>query len=142
MRPGNEGRGYVLRRLIRRAVRSMRLLGHDRPSMPELLPVCQAVMAESYPELRTDFARISETIYTEEEAFRRTLATGTSIFDQVTGAVKEEGGRTLAGEDAFRLHDTYGFPIDLTLEMASEVGLAVDEEGSVSYTHLTLPTKA
>ena len=129
VRPGNEGRGYVLRRLIRRAVRSMRLLGHDQPSMPDLLPVCQAVMAESYSELRSEFERISETIYTEEEAFRRTLATGTGIFDQVTGALKQEGGRTLAGQDAFRLHDTYGFPIDLTLEMAHEVGLTVDEEG-------------
>ena len=129
VRPGNEGRGYVLRRLIRRAVRSMRLLGYDKPAMPELLPVSQNVMSESYPNLIDDFARISDVIHTEEDAFRRTLESGTAIFDQVVGAVKDEGGRSVSGDDAFRLHDTYGFPIDLTLEMAHEVGLQVDEEG-------------
>src|SRR5690625_1148234 len=129
VRPGNEGRGYVLRRLIRRAVRSVRLLGHHQPAMPQLLPASQAVMRESYPVLESGFQRISEIIYAEEEAFLRTLATGTTIFDQVSSAVKEEGGGVLPGADAFRLHDTYGFPIDLTLEMASEVGLSVDEDG-------------
>jgi alanyl-tRNA synthetase len=129
VKPGNEGRGYVLRRLIRRAVRSMRLLGYDEPSMPALLPVSQAVMKESYPQLEADFSRISDVVYAEEEAFRRTLVSGTSIFDQLVGGVRAQGGRTLPGEDAFRLHDTYGFPIDLTLEMAHEVGLGVDEEG-------------
>jgi alanyl-tRNA synthetase len=129
VRPGNEGRGYVLRRLIRRAVRSMRLLGRTGASMPQLLPASLAAMKDSYPALEQDFARISATIYAEEEAFLRTLETGTTIFEQVTSAVKGEGGRVLGGEDAFRLHDTYGFPIDLTLEMASEVGLAVDEDG-------------
>ena len=129
VRPGNEGRGYVLRRLIRRAVRSVRLLGYDKPVMPELLPVSQGVMGESYPNLITDFDRISDVIYTEEDAFRRTLTTGTAIFDQVAGAAKSAGRTSVAGEDAFRLHDTYGFPIDLTLEMAQEVGLSVDEEG-------------
>ncbi|UYG16283.1 alanine--tRNA ligase [Brachybacterium huguangmaarense] len=129
VRPGNEGRGYVLRRLIRRAVRSMRLLGYDRPSMSELLGVSVRVMAESYPSLETDFARISDVVLAEEDAFRRTLETGTAIFDQVAGGVKSSGGATVSGQDAFRLHDTYGFPIDLTLEMAEEVGLRVDEEG-------------
>ena len=128
VRPGNEGRGYVLRRLIRRAVRSMRLLGYTQPSMPQLLPISHSLMVESYPELEADFARISEIVHAEEEAFRRTLETGTTIFEGVVGAVKEEGGRVLPGEDAFRLHDTYGFPIDLTMEMASEVGLQVDAE--------------
>src|SRR5699024_4028401 len=93
VRPGNEGRGYVLRRLIRRAVRSMRLLGRTEPSMPQLLPDSMAVMAESYPGLEEDFGRISEIVYAEEEAFRRTLATGTTIFDQVTDQVRRAGGR-------------------------------------------------
>jgi alanyl-tRNA synthetase len=125
--PGNEGRGYVLRRLIRRAVRSMRLLGFESPAMPELLPISKDAMKESYPVLDQDFSRISEVVNAEEEAFRRTLASGTVIFDQVVSDAKQAGSRTLPGEDAFRLHDTYGFPIDLTLEMAQEVGLAVDE---------------
>jgi alanyl-tRNA synthetase len=129
VRPGNEGRGYVLRRLIRRAVRSMRLLGYQDPSMPELLPVSYQVMAESYPELTADFDRISEIVHAEEDAFRRTLQAGTAIFDQVVGSVRDAGGHTVPGDEAFRLHDTYGFPIDLTLEMAQEVGLGVDETG-------------
>ena len=128
VRPGNEGRGYVLRRLIRRAVRSMRLLGYDKPAIPELLPVSQQVMKETYPVLESDWERILEVVATEEDAFRRTLATGTTIFDQVAGAAKAAGS-SVSGEDAFRLHDTYGFPIDLTLEMAQEVGLTVDEQG-------------
>ena len=129
VRPGNEGRGYVMRRLIRRAVRSMRLLGYTEPAMPHLLPASLEVMSESYPELERDRERISDVILGEEEAFRRTLATGTSIFDQVATEVKQGGGRAVPGDAAFRLHDTYGFPIDLTLEMAQEVGLAVDEVG-------------
>ncbi|PWH05661.1 alanine--tRNA ligase [Brachybacterium endophyticum] len=129
VRPGNEGRGYVLRRLIRRAVRSMRLLGYDEPSMPSLLPVSHGLMKESYPELGPDFSRISDIVYAEEEAFRRTLQAGTARFEQVVGGVRDAGARSVPGEEAFRLHDTYGFPIDLTLEMAQEVGLSVDEEG-------------
>ncbi|WP_193104567.1 alanine--tRNA ligase [Brachybacterium sp. FME24] len=128
VRPGNEGRGYVLRRLIRRAVRSMRLLGYADPSMPALLPVSKDTMSESYPELAADFPRISDIVHAEEEAFRRTLVTGTAMFDQLVGEVKEDGGRAVSGDAAFRLHDTYGFPIDLTVEMAGEAGLAVDEE--------------
>ncbi|WP_010534652.1 alanine--tRNA ligase [Brachybacterium squillarum] len=128
VRPGNEGRGYVMRRLIRRAVRSMRLLGYTEPAMPQLLEASLSVMQESYPELTRDAARIREVVNGEEEAFRRTLETGTAIFDQVVDQVKSGGGRAVSGEDAFRLHDTYGFPIDLTLEMAQEVGLGVDEE--------------
>ncbi|OUZ09733.1 alanine--tRNA ligase [Aeromicrobium sp. PE09-221] len=127
--PGNESRGYVLRRLLRRAVRSMRLLGYDAPALPELLPVSLDKMKASYPELATDFARISQVAYTEEDAFRSTLAKGTQVFDLAAGAAKEAGRSVLAGEQAFQLHDTYGFPIDLTLEMAAEQGLSVDEEG-------------
>ncbi len=127
--PGNEGRGYVLRRMLRRAVRSMRLLGYDDPCLPELLPVSLAKMKQSYPELETGFERISQIAYAEEEAFRRTLAAGTTILDVAVSRTKHEGGEILSGADAFSLHDTYGFPIDLTLEMAQEQGLSVDREG-------------
>ncbi|MDO5698800.1 MAG: alanine--tRNA ligase [Dermatophilus congolensis] len=126
--PGNEGRGYVLRRMLRRAIRSMRLLGVQDPVLPELMPVSLERMENSYPELRRDWGRISEVAYTEEDAFRRTLTSGTTILDTAVAAAKKEGKSTLSGADAFALHDTYGFPIDLTLEMASEQGLAVDEE--------------
>jgi alanyl-tRNA synthetase len=125
--PGNEGRGYVLRRLLRRAVRSMRLLGYDDPSLPELLPVSRDRMGETYAELHRDWERISSVAYAEEEAFRQTLRAGTAIFDLATTEVKQTGGSELSGSKAFSLHDTYGFPIDLTLEMAAEQGLSVDE---------------
>lgn len=127
--PGNEARGYVLRRLLRRAVRSMRLLGFEDPALPELLPVSKDRMKASYPELESDFARIEQVAYAEEDAFRQTLGKGTQIFDLAVSSVKEQGGAGLSGEAAFTLHDTYGFPIDLTLEMAEEQGLSVDAEG-------------
>ena len=133
--PGNEGRGYVLRRLLRRAVRSMRLLGFEEPALPHLMPVSMERMKQSYPELGTGFDRISQIAYAEEEAFRRTLASGTTILDTAVSRTKEAGGSTLAGDQAFQLHDTYGFPIDLTLEMAEEQGLSVDREG---FTRLML----
>ncbi len=131
--PGNEGRGYVLRRMLRRSVRSMRLLGHEDPCLPELLPVSLERMKQSYPELETGFDRIAQIAYAEEEAFRRTLASGTTILDTAVARTKSSGGSTLAGDQAFQLHDTYGFPIDLTLEMAAEQGLEVDREG---FAHL------
>ncbi len=127
--PGNEGRGYVLRRMLRRAVRSMRLLGYEDPCLPELMPVSLERMKQSYPELESGFGRISQIAYAEEEAFRRTLAAGTTILDTAVARTKQSGGGTLAGDQAFQLHDTYGFPIDLTLEMAQEQGLQVDREG-------------
>ncbi|MFV0462309.1 MAG: alanine--tRNA ligase [Nostocoides sp.] len=127
--PGNEGRGYVLRRMLRRSVRSMRLLGFTDPCLPLLLPVSMERMSASYPTLRTDFGRISEVAYAEEEAFARTLASGTTILDTAVTRTKSSGGSQLSGADAFALHDTYGFPIDLTLEMAAEQGLSVDREG-------------
>jgi alanyl-tRNA synthetase len=127
--PGNEGRGYVLRRMLRRAIRSMRLLGHEDPCLPELLPVSLERMERSYPELRTDWDRISQTAYAEEEAFRRTLSAGTTILDTAVSRAKQSGRSVLGGEQAFQLHDTYGFPIDLTLEMAAEQGIEVDREG-------------
>ncbi|HEX2705745.1 MAG TPA: alanine--tRNA ligase, partial [Candidatus Lustribacter sp.] len=127
--PGNEGRGYVLRRLMRRAIRSMRLLGVHDPTLPVLLPVSKAQMAKSYPELDTAWERISQVAYAEEDAFRRTLTSGTALFDTAVARVVSTGSGTLAGDDAFALHDTYGFPIDLTLEMAAEQGVHVDEDG-------------
>ena len=127
--PGNEARGYVLRRLLRRVVRAMRLLGVNDPVLPELLPISRDLMAESYPEVAADWARIAQIAYAEEDAFRRTLATGTQIFDVAVADAKREQQTVLSSERAFQLHDTYGFPIDLTLEMAAEQGLRVNEVG-------------
>ncbi|MCY4727361.1 alanine--tRNA ligase [Nocardioides sp. STR2] len=127
--PGNDGRGYVLRRLLRRAVRSMRLLGCEDRVLPELMPVSRDKMGETYDNLLTDWPRISQVAYAEEDAFRKTLQAGTQIFDTAASEVKRSGGSVLSGERAFALHDTYGFPIDLTLEMAAEQGLQVDEQG-------------
>ena len=134
--PGNEGRGYVLRRMLRRAVRAMRLLGYADPALPHLVPISMERMSQSYPELKTDFARISQIAYAEEEAFRRTLVAGTTILDTAVAKAKQTtdqqaGGDkpVLTGDQAFSLHDTYGFPIDLTLEMAAEQGVSVDEAG-------------
>ncbi|MFL6094592.1 MAG: alanine--tRNA ligase, partial [Blastococcus sp.] len=127
--PGNEGRGYILRRLLRRAVRSMKLLGVEDATLPELLPVSRDAMSASYPELTTDFTRISAVAYAEEEAFRRTLSAGTTLFDTAVAQAKKAGTPALSGDQAFSLHDTYGFPIDVTLEMAAEQGVTVDEQG-------------
>ena len=127
--PGNEGRGYVLRRLLRRAVRSMRLLGVEDRVLPELFPVSRDRMKASYPELELQWERISTVAYAEEDAFRSTLRAGTQIFDLAVSQARGASTTSLSGEQAFSLHDTYGFPIDLTLEMASEQGLTVDEDG-------------
>jgi alanyl-tRNA synthetase len=127
--PGNEGRGYVLRRLMRRAIRSMRLLGCEDRVLPELLPVSRDKMGETYTDLHRNWERISTVAFAEEDAFRQTLKAGSQIFDLAAGEVKQAGGTVLDGARAFQLHDTYGFPIDLTLEMAAEQGLAVDEDG-------------
>ncbi|GIJ47789.1 alanine--tRNA ligase [Virgisporangium aliadipatigenens] len=127
--PSNEGRGYVLRRIMRRAIRSVRLLGFQEPALPLLLPVARDCMAPSYPEVADDYDRISSYAYAEEEAFLSTLRQGTTILDVAVAETKKTGGQTLSGDKAFQLHDTYGFPIDLTLEIAAEQGLAVDTEG-------------
>lgn len=127
--PGNEARGYVLRRLLRRSIRSMRLLGvHDRV-LPELLPVSRDLMSASYPDVTSQWERVSQVAYGEEDSFRRTLVAGTQIFDLAAGQAREEHSAQISGERAFALHDTYGFPIDLTLEMAAEQGLSVDQTG-------------
>ncbi|WP_433608516.1 alanine--tRNA ligase [Dactylosporangium sp. CA-139114] len=128
--PSNEGRGYVLRRILRRAIRSMRLLGwQEGPSLPLLLPIARDCMAPSYPEVAAEYDRISQYAYGEEERFLQTLNAGTTILDLAVTETKAKGGSLLAGDKAFQLHDTYGFPIDLTLEIAAEQGLAVDEDG-------------
>ena len=130
VRPGNDGRGYVLRRLIRRAVRSMRLLGVEDAALPTLLTASKNVMSLSYPELDSNWETIQDVAYAEEDAFRRTLSAGTTILDAAVASAKETtGAPVISGASAFSLHDTYGFPIDLTLEMAAEQGVAVDEEG-------------
>jgi len=126
--PGNEARGYVLRRLMRRSIRSMRLLGVDAGVMTELLSVSRDAMAASYPELLTNWSRIADVATAEDEAFARTLASGPALFDLAAGEAKSRASRTLPGDKAFQLHDTYGFPIDLTLEMAAEQGLSVDRD--------------
>ncbi|WP_024816836.1 alanine--tRNA ligase [Arthrobacter sp. 31Y] len=126
--PSNEGRGYVLRRLIRRAVRAMRLLGVEKACLPDLLPASRDAMKGVYPVVETDFARISRIAYAEEKAFLRTIASGTARLEDAV-AESKAAGVALSGADAFALHDTYGFPIDLTLEMAEEAGLKVDEAG-------------
>ncbi|MGW4942662.1 alanine--tRNA ligase [Actinoplanes sp. NPDC004185] len=127
--PSNEGRGYVLRRIMRRAIRAMRLLGWQGATFPELLPVARDCMAPSYPELAEEFGRISTYAYAEEEAFLSTLRAGTTILDTAITETKKSGGAKLSGSQAFQLHDTYGFPIDLTLEIAAEQGLDVDQDG-------------
>jgi alanyl-tRNA synthetase len=127
--PGNEGRGYVLRRLLRRIIRAAKLLGVDQPIMAELMATVRDAMSPSYPELAADFDRIQRIAVAEETAFNRTLVSGSRLFDDAATATKKSGATVLSGTDAFTLHDTYGFPIELTLEMAAESGLSVDEEG-------------
>ncbi|MCU1580866.1 MAG: alanine--tRNA ligase, partial [Microbacteriaceae bacterium] len=126
--PSNEGRGYILRRLLRRTVRSMRLLGVDAPTFTELFPASRDAMKAAYPEVEADYDRIGRLAYAEEETFLRTLASGTSILDLAVAKTQISGATQLAGDTAFLLHDTFGFPIDLTLEMAEEAGLAVDRQ--------------
>lgn len=124
--PSNEGRGYILRRLMRRSVRAMRLLGVDGPTFPELFSASRDAMASAYPEVATDWDRISQYAFAEEDTFLRTLAAGSTILDTAVAQTTSTGGSTLSGSEAFLLHDTYGFPIDLTLEVAAEAGLDVD----------------
>ena len=127
--PGNEGRGYVLRRMMRRTIRNMRLLGTNDPSMATLMQAAIGAMGPQYPELVNDSARILSVSASEEESFLQTLKSGTAIFDMAASAVKATKATQMSGDDVFKLHDTYGFPFDLTLEMAREVGLEVDEAG-------------
>ena len=127
--PGNEGRGYVLRRMMRRTIRNMRLLGSMDPIMSELTISAIAAMGPQYPELVADKKRILSVSVSEEESFLQTLKSGTQIFDLASVALKKSKATILPGDEVFKLHDTYGFPFDLTLEMAREEGLEVDEDG-------------
>ena len=127
--PGNEGRGYVLRRMMRRTIRNMRLLGSMDPIMSELTVAAIGAMGSQYPELVSDKNRILSVSVSEEESFLQTLKSGTQIFDLASVALKKSKTTVLPGDEVFKLHDTYGFPFDLTLEMAREEGLEVDEEG-------------
>jgi alanyl-tRNA synthetase len=140
--PSNESRGYVLRRILRRSVRNLRLLAggqrggagsrraaEEERYLHELTATAIEALGVQFPELRRDAPRIHGVIDAEEATFGATLRTGSAIFDAAVGEVKRRGTGSLTGEQAFQLHDTYGFPIELTLEMAGEQGLAVDEEG-------------
>ncbi len=127
--PGNEGRGYVLRRMMRRTIRNMRLLGSMDPIMSELTVAAIGAMGSQYPELVSDKKRILSVSVSEEESFLQTLKSGTQIFDLASTSLKKSNSSVLPGEEVFKLHDTYGFPFDLTLEMAREEGLSVDEDG-------------
>ncbi|MBO8199896.1 alanine--tRNA ligase [Streptomyces smyrnaeus] len=127
--PGNEGRGYVLRRIMRRAIRNMRILGATGPVAEDLIDVVITTMGQQYPELITDRKRIETVALAEEAAFLKTLKAGTNILDTAVAETKKSGSTVLPGDKAFQLHDTWGFPIDLTLEMAAEQGLSVDERG-------------
>ena len=138
--PSNDGRGYVLRRLLRRIVRSVRLLdagsaasGTDRDggkqAMEQIVTAVIDLMTPSYPELGEQRAHILSVAVAEETTFSRTLASGSKLFSEAADATKKAGSSSISGTDAFALHDTYGFPIDLTLEMASEAGLSVDRDG-------------
>ena len=145
--PSNEGRGYVLRRILRRSIRNLRMLsggqrggaggassggrqsGGEEHYLHELGATAIEAMAPLYPELRRDAANIFTVLDAEEAAFLGTLRTGTAIFDAAMEETRRKKSATLSGEQAFQLHDTYGFPIELTLEMAGEQGLSVDEEG-------------
>jgi alanyl-tRNA synthetase len=124
--PSNEGRGYILRRLMRRSVRAMRLLGVDGPTFPELFTASRDAMQDAYPVVADDWQRISQYAFAEEDTFLRTLESGSTILDLSVQRTKDAGGTTIAGSEAFLLHDTYGFPIDLTLEIVEEAGLTVD----------------
>ena len=126
--PSNEGRGYILRRLMRRAIRAMRLLGVTEPCLPVLFPASCEAMKGAFPYVGEDFERISRIAYAEEKAFLHTIETGTERLEEAVAAAKKDGSNAVSGAEAFALHDTYGFPIDLTLEMAAEAGVKVDEK--------------
>ncbi|MBE7002876.1 MAG: alanine--tRNA ligase, partial [Ruminococcaceae bacterium] len=127
--PSNEGRGYVLRRLLRRAARHGKLLGVNEPFLHEIVDTVVAVNEGEYKDVREKQAYITKVIRTEEENFARTIDGGMRIFGEMLQEHKAKGETTFSGADAFKLYDTFGFPIDLTLEMAKDEGLSVDEEG-------------
>ncbi len=127
--PSNEGRGYIIRRLLRRAVRYGKTLGLDRPFLHELTETVGEVMGVYYPSVVENREYIAKIIRTEEERFHETLSDGLAILGEISAKAKEEGNDTISGADAFKLYDTYGFPFDLTEDFASEQGLKVDRAG-------------
>lgn len=127
--PSNEGRGYVIRRILRRASRYARNLGQKEAFLIKLLPALVDLMGEAYPELKARQDFIAQVVRSEEERFLKTLDTGLGLFDKLVAELKESGSTVLAGDKVFQLYDTYGFPVDLTRLIAAEQGLGVDEEG-------------
>ncbi|MDK4232246.1 alanine--tRNA ligase [Corynebacterium accolens] len=131
--PGNEGRGYILRRLLRRIIRSAKLLGAEGATMERFMNTVMDTMTPSYPEIADNRERILRVAINEEKAFLKTLESGTKLFDEAVEDLRSthraKTQKVLSGDKAFELHDTYGFPIDLTLEMAQEAGLDVDMDG-------------
>ncbi len=127
--PGNEGGGYILRRLLRRSIRAMRLLGVEEPTLRQLFAASRDAMKAAYPVVEIEYARIERLAVQEEESFLHTLASGTTILDLAVARTKSAGAAQLSSDTAFLLHDTYGFPIDLTLEIAEEAGLSIDRGG-------------
>ncbi|WP_413319869.1 alanine--tRNA ligase [Agrococcus sp. 1P02AA] len=124
--PGNDGRGYILRRLMRRSIRAMRLLGVHEATFPTLFRASYDAMSAAYPDLDAAFPRIERLAIAEEETFLKTLESGSTVLDLAMGDVRAASGQVVPGKTAFLLHDTYGFPIDLTMEIAEEAGLEVD----------------
>ena len=131
--PSNEGRGYVLRRLLRRAARHGKLLGVNEPFLYKVIDTVIHENECQYPELREKQAYITRVVKTEEENFARTIDAGMKIFGELLEAHKAKGETVFSGADAFKLYDTYGFPIDLTIEMCEDEGMSVDEEGFKAY---------
>ena len=131
--PSNEARGYVLRRLLRRAVRHARLLGSERPIMGEMMATVRRTLVDGWPELQQQEELITRIAIAEEEAFSRTLRNGMTLLSEAVAAAKDIGATSLPAEAAFNLHDTFGFPIDLTLEIAAEEGLEVDRDAFAAH---------
>ena len=125
--PSNEGRGYVLRRLLRRAVRYGRKIGLEKPFMGELLAPLEKILGDVFPELKNHRSEIKRVLQSEEESFAITLDRGIALFEEVSAGLKKSGDTLFPGDAAFKLYDTYGFPVDLTNLMASEQGLSVDQ---------------
>jgi alanyl-tRNA synthetase len=127
--PSNEGRGYVLRRILRRALRHGKLLGREEPFLEPMASVVIAVMGEQYPELREREGFVKGVLAQEESGFQQTLAVGSALLEDAMDQVSSGGGTVVPGDEVFRLYDTYGFPVELTREMAAERGLGLDEDG-------------
>lgn len=127
--PGNEGRGYVLRRILRRASRYGRKLGLKEPFLYKLVDILSETMGDVFPEIISRQDHVKRIIKAEEESFNRTLDKGISLFEHIASEMKKQGKNVVPGEDAFKLYDTFGFPVDLTRVMALELGMSVDETG-------------